>query len=382
MSIDTNNLSASANGKEWQVLSVYQSIMDEEQVRKEKEKLHQKRMAFRDSLDKHLVESQKISNRAKEVDDRYLEHIKQDMLKHEEDEIKKRENARLKHERELKIRQDQIQEQRQRAQQERAAQEAIDLANVNLAKQKAREEQERIQQHRQFEKEKLKGFKTENEENKKRKLVEKQKEAELDLKLRQEYAAKLDADEKAREDLFLKKMHEMEIVAKKFENEGAGKIAKEEKIRFEQQLLREQEKKLHADLQREHDKEIQRKQMNHLANEENTRQLIMREKVKREEKEKDIQLKQQLLDQAQQYRQQEQEFFQKRKIHQEEYRSRLDTQKEELIKYDINLTGITAMEKKLNASTLDQIERNPEIMNKVLGRMQGTGLRKSETKNF
>lgn len=354
------------------MIQVYQSILDEEKIQQEKEKLRQSKLAFRNSLDQHLQQSKRLSNEEREAEQRYSEHVRHDIAQYEEEERQKKLKLKKKHEDELRIRKAQIEEQQQRLLEEKKLQEAIDLANLQYAKEKLKQEQEQIQLQRLKEKEKHAKIKIENEENKKIKLIEKEKEAELDFQLMSEYAAKLDRENAEREALFQSKLKEMEIYAKKFENEGAGKIAKEEQIRFEQQLLREQERKLKADLAIEEEKEKQRKLRNQLANQENARQLIMRQQLKEIERQQDLLLKEQFKQQEKQLYDERLKQFQDKKVKQDQYRHRLDEQCEELSKVDINLTGITPIEKGLNSSFLKSINENPDVLNKVMNRMKFT----------
>ena len=185
-----------------------------------------------------------------------------------------------------------------------------------------------------------------------------------------EYAAKLDKENAEREELFHNKLKEMEIYAKKFENEGAGRIAKEEQLKFEQTLLKEQEKKLKNDLLIEEEKEKMKKLRNQLANEENQKQLLMKLKLKEFEKEQDLLLKKQFSEQERLLHEEKQRQLLEKKLKQEQYRHRLDEQVEELQKVDVNLTGITPIEKGLNSSYLKTIETNPEVLTKVMTRMQ------------
>lgn len=357
------------SGKEWQVLQVYQSILDEEKIKQEREKAKQSKLNFRKSLDDHMQQSQRLSSLEREEERQYAEHVKKDILQYEEEERKKKEALKKKHEAELQIRKAQIEEQQRRLQAEREAQEAIDRMNLQLAKEKAKQEQEAIARQREAEKEKHRKIKIENEENKRLKAIEKQKEAELDFRLMSEYAAKLDRENYEREQQFLKKLQDMEVHAKKFENEGAGKIAKEEQIRFEQQLLREQEKKLQADLAREQEKERQRKLLNQMANEENARQLAAKQQQRELERERDLQLKEQFKRQENELKEQFRHDLVSKRHKQDQYRHMLDVQVEEFHKVDTNLTGITPVEKAINMPTLKTIQE-PEVLTKVLGRMK------------
>jgi hypothetical protein len=187
-----------------------------------------------------------------------------------------------------------------------------------------------------------------------------------------EYEAKLDRENYEREQAFLKKVKEMEMYAKKFENEGAGKIAREEQIRFEQQLLREQERKNAADIEKERQKQETRRRQQQEALEENNRQLEMRRKQAEEERIRDLERKDQFKREEDDYYRLQLELAEKKRREQDSYRHLLDDQVDEMKKVDVNLTGITPVEKKLNQTTLKQINEDPMTMTKVLNRIRFT----------
>jgi hypothetical protein len=185
-----------------------------------------------------------------------------------------------------------------------------------------------------------------------------------------EYASKLDRENSEREQLFLGKLKEMEVYAKKFESEGAGKIAKEERMKFEQLLLKEQEKKLQADLEKEKQKEMDRKARIEKMKEDNEKLLMLRSQRKEEEKEIDHQLSQQFKEEERDFYKNQREQAMKKKSNQDGYRHQLDIQNEDLKKYDVNLTGITSFEKELNSTTFKNIQNDPKLLTKVLERIK------------
>ena len=77
-----------------------------------------------------------------------------------------------------------------------------------------------------------------NEENQKIKDAQALKDADEDQRLMKEYAAKMDKDESDRANAFAERMKKMEVFNAKFENDGAGKAIKDERIKMELLLLR------------------------------------------------------------------------------------------------------------------------------------------------
>jgi hypothetical protein len=72
------------------------------------------------------------------------------------------------------------------------------------------------------------------------------------------YSQRLDAEDKARRDAFAKRMEKIDIMAKWSDEGPLGKGRREEELKFEMMLLREQQAKEERDAKRELDDAIVR----------------------------------------------------------------------------------------------------------------------------
>ena len=121
--------------------------------------------------------------------------------------------------------------------------------------------------------------KQDNQENNRLKEIKRISDAKDDERSMQQYAAKMIAEEEGRANAFKKRMDEMAKFAEKFENEGGGKAAREERIKMEQLLLLEQKRKEDSDAAKEAKKHADSRARLQLQMEENTR-LLERKKAK------------------------------------------------------------------------------------------------------
>jgi hypothetical protein len=359
----------STNGNEWQMIQVYQSIRDEEKIKREKELAHQKKMNFRSALDRQREQSKNQNSAELDDERRYVEHIVNDIEKYHADEQAKRSNIWKKDRDELMIRKAQIEETQKRIADEKEDLRRIEIRNLQLADQAMKEDAEAVMRKRQLEKEKMERIKKENEENKRMRQIEKEREAREDFRLMQEYSAKLDREAKERDEAFANRMKTMEIHGLKFANEGAGKAIRDEQIRFEQQLLREQQRKTEDDKRKELLKAEERRRNLQAQMDENKRQLEQRRIEMENEKKRDSELAQYYRQETDAFNKGEQDKLQNYRRRQEEYRHRLDQQSQDWKRRSNNLDDITLTEKQINHEIFDDLT-TPQMMSKVLHRVR------------
>lgn len=363
------DVTAPLEGHEWQMIQVYQSIQDEEKIKREKELAYQKKMNFRAALDNQRMQSKQHNSSELEDERRYVEHILTDIEKYHAEEQQKRSVTKKKYQDELLIRKAQIEATQKRLADERAELRRIEVRNLQLAEEALRKEAETVQRARQMEKEKMERIKRENEENKRIRQQEKEKEAENDFRLMQEYAAKLDREAKERDEAFANRMKTMEINGMKFANEGAGKAMRDEQIRFEQQLLREQQRKAEEDARKELLKAEERRRNLQAQMDENKRQLEQRRVAAEAEKRRDAELAVYFRSESDAYRKSEQDRLENYRRRQADYRGKLDQQAQDWKKRSTNLDDITPTEKKINHEILDDLA-SPQMISKVLHRVR------------
>eukprot|EP01039_Chlorochromonas_danica_P002719 gene2719-2969_t len=357
-------------GQEWQLLQVYQSIQEEEEDRMKREKSFQNKVKFRQALDDQIRLAAERAKMGDADEQRYVKHIKKDIVDYYEEQQRKKEILRKKNEEELRIRRAQIEDLERRA---LAEQEAIRLneeRNKRLLEEAAEREAQAIQQARQREAERQKLIERENAENKRLREEEKRREAAQDQQLMREYAAKLDREATEREQAFHMRMKGMEIKAAKYETEGAGKALREEQLKFEQMLLREQQRKEAVEREKERRKAEERARTLREALNENQRQLAQREAMKEEVKRGDADLRAYFDADMDNFNHDLAEQRRKRREAQGRYRQQLDGQVDELRRTVSQQNNMARSEKVMNASTLRSIEDDPQLLSKVLHRLR------------
>merc|ERR1711939_28430 len=238
---------------------------------------------------------------------------------------------------------EQIEMEKERRRREKAAmveQEKMELQRIADA---IAAEKRRLAAKREEEHQKNLKIIAENEENKRLREIQKQKEAEEDHRLMQEYAAKLDREAKQREEAFQRRMQTLEKFTKWADDGPVGKGRREEEMKFEMQLLREQEKKAERDRQREIDDERRRRERTLKMQDENLRQLQYRKELSEAEKAKDAEY-------AEKFRRESEEYAR-------EQRRRRMEEKQQRLKYGNSLKNQLAGQRE-NLDVMNQAERS------------------------
>jgi len=293
-----------------------------------------------------------------------------DIEKYNMEEKIKFDKIRKKNADESALRQLQVAEKARKLAQEKEEMLLADKLRIERNLQLQKEEQEKIARIR---KEKLDAqaiIQAENAENERQKQIQKLKDAEEDQMLMKAYADKLDREAEDRENAFKNRMLKDTKRGEKFENEGAGKAIREEQIRTERLLLKEQQLKAerdHSAAMKKLEDQRKRTQMQLMYNE------TMIEKKKAElEKQRlqDIAFKEQALRDAEAFRQAENEKFLANKRKQGIYRDMLSQQVSESNKVKVQTKGMDPIEKQINYSTLKEISDEPLVLSRVMHRMR------------
>jgi hypothetical protein len=355
-------------GKEWQLIQVYQAIQDDEQDAQKREKQRRDKEVFRHALDSQISHSKHSRNLDGDDERRYVQHVHEDIASFHEEQQRKKEAMRRRYDEELRIRQAQIADQQRRLAEEKEKVRRMDERYLQLATEKAELEARNAKEAKQREYERQLIITRENAENKRARELEKLVEAEMDQRLMREYAEKLDRESSTREKAFSRRMKEMEAHAMKFETEGPGKARREEQLRFEQMLIKEQTRKEEDDRKKDQHKIEERQRKMREALQENQRQLAKKQVTAEGDKLTDAQIKIRFKEEMEAYRRQLEDQKCQTREHQEHYRQELDKQVEEARRSDIGMDGMGQAEKKINMSTLRELE-DPQVLGKVLHRL-------------
>lgn len=255
-------------GSEWKVIAAYQELLGEAKTEEEKRIARQKKIDFKAALDKHIADSKDFQ--AKNVlsaDDAYQRRMLADVDKFHEEEKSKRERLHAKGQEQLRIQKQQIIDAKIRHERDMAELRKVEVQMLAKAADDIQAETDKQARIRRYAKEQQAIVDKDNEANEKIRELQAIKDAEEDQRLMAEYAAKIDRDDYARANAHAERMKKMEAFNLKFENDGAGKALKEERIRVEQLLLKEQAEAEAAAIAKEqkkaHDKKMRLQNMLH-----------------------------------------------------------------------------------------------------------------------
>lgn len=351
---------------------MYQSLMDEEQIKKERALYKQKQQQFKALLDLQTKELSTLANVEKEEDRQYAKVVYADIERYNQEEHQKRIQLKQKYHEELLKQQQQIREMQKRHEDEKAEKLQEEEFNLQLAQMQIQQELDKQKRQRIAEREKYAKIKLENDENRRYRQVQKEVETQDNIRLMKEYEAKLDREEAAREEAFQTKLKEMEQYAKKFENEGAGKQQREERKRIELMILKEQERKEKMDEERERVKKQIQKENLQKQMQDNAQQLVYKQQKENEQRLKDTELRAQFQEEIERYQVEEKHKLEKKKVSQVTYRDTLDQQLQEMKKIDYKLVNITGEERKINNDVLTTLTTDQSVLQEVLTRMGAT----------
>ena len=157
----------------------------------------------------------------------------------------------------------------------------------------------------------------------------------------------------------------MEQFATKFSNDGAGKVAKEERVREEKLLLAEQDRKEKADAAEEARRKNERKRKLEEATKSNL--AMIRQKAEQANKEKlaDIKLAKMSVAEIEKYRKDEAEKLRKQAAQKIRFRHVLDHQLQER-EANEKLGDMTNVEKVMNYNTLNAIQNADKTIRDAL----------------
>eukprot|EP01036_Dinobryon_divergens_P025147 gene25147-33667_t len=357
-------------GSEWLTIMTYNSYLAEERERLEREKVRNNKIQFKRDLDEHISKAKVAQGNSKMDDAKYAELIKKDIERYHEEERLKTIMIKKKYHDELEQQKQQIRDHQKRLDAEREVLRLEEEKNLRIAQEMLAKENETLQQLKKREAEMRVIVMRENDENNRIHELQRQRIAEEDRRLMQEYSAKLDRELADRENAFQKKMQDMAAHGSKFENEGAGKAMREERLREEKLLLREQKRKEELDAAREKQKLDERMGRTRAAMLENTRQLEQKKKIAEYERDQDLQLREKFKNDVEAYHKSVIDERNEDKKKRLQYREVLLKQADEFAKVDRNLVGISEKERELNKPILKKMTEDPLLLSRIMHRVR------------
>lgn len=354
-------------GHEWEALMTYQSVIGEDKDKEEFLREKQKKIELRKSLDKQVEEAKRLKKKEYDADREYYQNITKDVEAFNDENKEKYHQLVAHHELERKKFDDLMKEERERKEADRLAKleaEERDLARIRDAinkekkyRQDKKEEEHRIHQM----------ILLENEENDRRRAKQKLKEIEENGIIMKAYAAKLDAEERAREAAFKKRMDKLEQFTKWADEEGPGAKQREEERKFEEMLLNEQLKKEERDRQAEVDKAQARQNRLKMIAVENTRQIQQKEDERNRERAADVQYASEKMADVELYKKERKDERLRDKEMKNRYGQSLNDQ---MIHRKNHIDNMNDDERHLNKDALNTITHDPHFQSRVFHRLR------------
>ncbi|CAE7541548.1 unnamed protein product, partial [Symbiodinium microadriaticum] len=343
-------------GVEWEALQTYQALTAAQKQEEENIIRARKKKVLKLALDKQIqdIESRRKSEKCHDAD--YIRHMNRDVEKFHEENAARHEKVMRKHAEMRKIWEDQLGAERvmreaQRAQMLRDEQRDAEMAAAALAKEK-----KALWQRKLADAAAHTAILKENEMNDKRKVDERKREQAMDVKLAQDYADRLDREDKARQAAFNKRMENLEKFAKWADEGPAGHGRREEERRTEELLLKEQLEKEEMDRQREVNDKRSIIERQRLMSEQNLKLIEERNRLTELERAKDKEYAEIYKDVGMAHKQAEKDHRRARQEKQREYGSVL---LEQMHQDKSKCESMTATERSLNKDALSTIQFDP-----------------------
>lgn len=354
-------------GSEWEALDMFQALEAADKTAQAKKKIIETKKELAATLAQQVKEAEERRKQEKEKELEYIAQMNGELerYKHEQEVLEKKKQEKNDYERMLWEKQ--IEADREAKRQEAARilkEEQDELARIaeNIA-----QEKKRIQDRKDMEARIHQKIVEENEENDRRKARERLAEQEENNRLAQEYSDRLEAEDKARQDAFQKRVEKLELVAK-WSNEGpVGKGRREEEQRFEELLLKEQLLKEERDKKREEDDAAAKLERARLMNKQNAEQLELRRRLKMEEKERDQEYMEREKKAAEEYQAELQEARRRVKMAQQEYGNLL---LEQINVEQQTTSAMTPVEQSINKRAMETISEDPVFHSRVMHRIR------------
>lgn len=207
----------------------------------------------------------------------------------------------------------------------------------------------------------------ENEENNKRRAEERKREQEMDIKLAQDYADRIEREDKARQAAFNKRLETLEKFTKWADEGPAGQARRAEEKRMEELLLKEQLRKEEKDRQREENDKKALLERQRLMTEYNLKLIEEHNQVAEAERERDRGFAEHYKEIGKAHKEAEKERRRARQEKQRQYGSILmDQMNADKSKHET----MTATERSLNKDALNTIQFDPVFHSRVHHRLR------------
>lgn len=260
-------------GSEWHALELYQSLQDIEQKVKEEEKRKQKQQETYEILTKQMKDIEDRRKKEKDSDRSYIEGVHRDLKRfNEENEETLRKKQEI-YERNKQIWTQQLEEKKEHHRRTRDLLQQSEKEEIEEINRSLQEEREKSQQRRERERAYHQERLLEQEAKDRELELNKLKEQEENRRYAQEYNAKIEKDEKDRQDQLKRRMMKLEKNVNWIDNGPVGKMKREEEQREEERAKKYHQIRIENEIKREIKEAEERERRNNEMKRENQAQL-------------------------------------------------------------------------------------------------------------
>ena len=350
--------------KAWLAINAYNQVIKDEKAKTEENVIKEKNREYLKSLQKQIDDAKEAKRNRKHEDDEYVKYIYDDIEKYHQEEKKKFALIDKKHKQQFEIQKAQITEKNRRIKAEKDElfqHEMESLAEIERLKVKDEENARKLREQKVKDLENAKAF---NAHQKVLQEEHRQAMAAEEKRLQEEYIRNENAKEAKRAAEFKARQDRLDyFFAKSNAEGGAGHKQKQDEIREEQLLLRNQQEKEARDAKAERDKAemIAAK----------TKEALMQNEMLKAKKKADLERqKEEDKKFGAKYRKESEDYIEAEKkkamkIRQDnlKYQEELKVQMK-IEKHDTD-KGISSIEKDLNKGVFETIEKDPVMAKKV-----------------
>jgi hypothetical protein len=367
---------APALRNEWLIMDTYNQLKEEDAQQEERRMAIDKVRRMKAHLDEQMV-AQEQQRRLDAIEkEAYIESQRQMFEKFL---LEQKEEKKVAHEKlleEKRNREEQIKLQKQQRDREVRAKVREDARVLQEAKRFLEMEREIAKRKMDRRHKELRDMLHENVKQKAQRDLEAELDTQRQLKMMEEYKARVEAEEQKRKKDYEKRAQRYADIGQKWESSGAGKLQREADLALERKILREEQQKLEADQRRE---EGDRRALveNRIKCQKDNLKLIQEQQERKEAARKsDRDFARGLALDAEQWKIGEIQRVKARQQRMEVYGKMLTEQLEEVRARERNVLMSDA-ERSVNSSTLRRLQQDAGIMARVAKRVvDGEPLRK------
>lgn len=354
-------------GIEWDAIGAFTNIRLEDKEKNEAELRRKNKIDLRKFLDLQVEEANARRQEDRNENKTYGNNLKRQAELYELEKQANQRRIQEHHRHEKELFEQRLEEERKEKQAELLRRQQSEQAELDRIARALAVEQKQRQDKKEQEAEKHRQILKENEENNVRKALARQKDIEENERIRLEYAAKLDAEQRAREAAFQKRIENLEKFAKWADEEGPLRQQREEELKLEILLQNEQRAREQREKKREEEESAERSRRNRLMKSENLRQIEDRHAQREVDKANDSEYARLKMEDVGKYRKEVQDDRVSLKQKQKKYGITLINQ---IQAKKAENEAMNDNERKINKDSLNTIVHDPHFHSRVFHRLR------------